>query len=74
MLSIRLYAFWGMCAQLPLSIVTDKIIRNGRVGNVVLWISLILGQPLAVLMYLHDWYVINYPQHIDQAQQLPLGL
>ncbi|KIH62939.1 MBOAT family protein [Ancylostoma duodenale] len=28
-------------------------------GNVIVWLSLILGQPLAILMYVHDWYVMH---------------
>ena len=31
-----------------------------RVGNVLVWLSLILGQPLAVMMYYHDYVVDHY--------------
>ncbi|KAJ1370987.1 hypothetical protein KIN20_032844 [Parelaphostrongylus tenuis] len=51
----RLWAYYGMMSQIPLSIVTDRIIKGGRAGNVVVWLSLILGQPLCILMYVHDW-------------------
>jgi diacylglycerol O-acyltransferase-1 len=57
----RLWAFNGMLAQIPLSFVTDKLIGGGRAGNIVVWLSLILGQPMAILMYVHDWYLIHYP-------------
>jgi len=59
----RLWAFNGMLAQIPLSFVTDKFLRGGRSGNILVWLSLILGQPMAILMYVHDWYFINYPGH-----------
>ncbi|KAI6199476.1 O-acyltransferase [Aphelenchoides besseyi] len=51
----RLWAFNGMLAQIPLSIVTDRLLHGGRAGNIVVWLSLILGQPMAILMYLHDY-------------------
>uniref|UniRef100_A0A915JR64 diacylglycerol O-acyltransferase n=1 Tax=Romanomermis culicivorax TaxID=13658 RepID=A0A915JR64_ROMCU len=52
----RLWSFSGMLAQIPLNILT-KYVFKGRAGNIVVWLSLILGQPLAILMYVHDWYV-----------------
>ncbi|EPB78065.1 MBOAT family protein [Ancylostoma ceylanicum] len=55
----RLWAYYGMMAQIPLSFVTDYIVKGGRAGNVIVWLSLILGQPLAILMYVHDWYVMH---------------
>ncbi|VDM74761.1 unnamed protein product [Strongylus vulgaris] len=54
----RLWAYYGMMSQIPLSYLTDNVIKGGRPGNVVVWLSLILGQPLAILMYVHDWYVM----------------
>lgn len=60
----RLWAYYGMMAQIPLSFLTDYIIKGGRAGNVVVWLSLIVGQPLAILMYVHDWYVMHYPGHM----------
>ncbi|KAI6220860.1 Acyl-CoA retinol O-fatty-acyltransferase [Aphelenchoides fujianensis] len=53
----RLWSFSAMLSQVPLSIVTDKVLHGGRAGNIVVWMSLILGQPLAILMYVHDWLV-----------------
>ncbi|VDO80770.1 unnamed protein product [Heligmosomoides polygyrus] len=57
--TFRLWAYYGMMAQIPLSLLTDYVIKGGRAGNVVVWLSLILGQPLAILMYVHDWYVVH---------------
>lgn len=31
-----------------------------RFGNIVVWISLIIGQPLALMMYYHDFVVNHY--------------
>ncbi|XGW07157.1 hypothetical protein V3C99_017008 [Haemonchus contortus] len=65
----RLYAYYGMMAQIPLSLITDYVVKGGRAGNVIVWLSLIVGQPLAILMYFHDWYVI----HTISAESLPPG-
>ncbi|KHJ86040.1 MBOAT family protein [Oesophagostomum dentatum] len=55
----RLWAYYGMMSQIPLSLFIDYVVKGGRAGNVVVWLSLILGQPLAILMYVHDWYVMH---------------
>ncbi|CAI5451499.1 unnamed protein product [Caenorhabditis angaria] len=56
----RLWSYYGMMGQIPLSFLTDKIVKGGRIGNIIVWLSLIVGQPLAILMYGHDWYILNY--------------
>ncbi|KAM3614120.1 uncharacterized protein V6R79_010444 [Siganus canaliculatus] len=55
----RLWAFMGMMAQLPLAWFVGNFLR-GNYGNAAVWISLIIGQPFAVLMYVHDYYVLHY--------------
>ncbi|XP_054023465.1 diacylglycerol O-acyltransferase 1 isoform X1 [Dryobates pubescens] len=55
----RLWAFMGMAAQVPLAWLVSRFLR-GNYGNAAVWISLIIGQPIAVLMYVHDYYVLNY--------------
>ncbi|XP_045901716.1 diacylglycerol O-acyltransferase 1b [Micropterus dolomieu] len=60
----RLWAFMGMMAQLPLAWFVGRFLR-GNYGNAVVWISIIIGQPFAVLMYVHDYYVLNYRQEAD---------
>lgn len=57
----RYWAYLCMMAQIPLSFFTEKVLKGGRLGNIIMWLSLILGQPLAILMYVHDWYVAQYP-------------
>ena len=61
---LRLFKVWavlGMMYQIPLAIVTDLVQRKygERWANVMVWQCLILGQPLAILMYFHD-YVIEH--------------
>ncbi|XP_061615888.1 diacylglycerol O-acyltransferase 1-like isoform X1 [Phyllopteryx taeniolatus] len=55
----RLWAFMGMMAQVPLAWFVGRFL-NGIYGNAAVWMSLIIGQPVAVLMYVHDYYVIHY--------------
>lgn len=55
---VRLWAFWGLMAQVPLMIVTEWLknkLKNDRIGNIVFWISFcFVGQPLAMTLYYHD--------------------
>lgn len=60
----RLWAFMGMMAQLPLAWFVGNFL-HGEYGNAAVWISLIIGQPFAVLMYVHDYYVLHYRQDTD---------
>lgn len=55
----RLWSFMGMLSQLPLSVVVHKYLP-GSYGNMAIWLSLIIGQPLAVFMYIHDYYIDYY--------------
>uniref|UniRef100_A0A1I7YW54 Diacylglycerol O-acyltransferase 1 n=1 Tax=Steinernema glaseri TaxID=37863 RepID=A0A1I7YW54_9BILA len=68
----RLWAYYGMMAQVPLGLITDYILHGGRAGNVVVWLSLILGQPMAILMYVHDWYWLNNPSEIMHGSSTSL--
>ncbi|KAM4579930.1 diacylglycerol O-acyltransferase 1b isoform 2-T2 [Odontesthes bonariensis] len=60
----RLWAFTGMMAQLPLAWFVGRCLR-GNYGNAAVWMSIIIGQPFAVLMYVHDYYVMHYRQDAD---------
>ncbi|KAM9723232.1 diacylglycerol O-acyltransferase 1-like [Menidia menidia] len=55
----RLWAFTGMMAQLPLAWFVGQFLR-GNYGNAAVWMSIIIGQPFAILMYVHDYYVMHY--------------
>ncbi|XP_049865085.1 diacylglycerol O-acyltransferase 1 isoform X2 [Pectinophora gossypiella] len=58
----RVWAFLGMMAQPPLSVISRFAeVRFGRRwGNLIVWSSLILGQPLAIMMYYHDYAVAHF--------------
>ncbi|XP_004837789.2 diacylglycerol O-acyltransferase 1 isoform X2 [Heterocephalus glaber] len=55
----RLWAFTAMMAQVPLAWIVGPFFQ-GNYGNAAVWLTLIIGQPMAVLMYVHDYYVLNY--------------
>ncbi|XP_041971787.1 diacylglycerol O-acyltransferase 1 isoform X2 [Aricia agestis] len=57
----RLWAFLGMMAQPPLSVISRVAeLRLGpRWGNLLVWSSLIIGQPLAIMMYYHDYAIAH---------------
>eukprot|EP00941_MAST-03F_sp_MAST-3F-sp1_P001011 g1011.t1 len=48
-------AFFAMLAQLPLCVITRNIFRKSQFGNVVFWVSIMLGQPFAVVFYHYDY-------------------
>lgn len=50
---------WIWILQVPLAWFVGRYL-NGNYGNAAVWMSLIIGQPIAVLMYVHDYYVIHY--------------
>ncbi|XP_066911181.1 diacylglycerol O-acyltransferase 1-like [Clytia hemisphaerica] len=55
---LKPYAFLAMLMQVPLAIMTS-FMKNPW-GNFVVWLSLIIGQPLAIMMYYHDYLVEHH--------------
>jgi len=71
----KIWAFLGMMAQAPLLGLSHTVKRHfgPRMGNIVVWLSLILGQPLAVMMYYHDFVVQHYGEDLIGAYgKLPM--
>ncbi|CAB1420090.1 unnamed protein product [Pleuronectes platessa] len=60
----RIWAFMGMMVQLPFAWFVGRFLR-GNYGNAAVWMSIILGQPFAVLMYVHDYYVMQHSQEAN---------
>ncbi|KAF7493245.1 Diacylglycerol O-acyltransferase 1 [Sarcoptes scabiei] len=61
----RIWAFMGMIANIPYAIIVRKLNKN--VANFAVWLLLIIGQPLCILMYYHDFYVIHMAQNQSLA-------
>ncbi len=54
---VKLWAFLGMFAQVPLLVLTRKLFpKRSDLGNAIVWGSLLLGQPLIVLAYFFQYY------------------
>ncbi|KAH7444121.1 hypothetical protein KP509_02G065400 [Ceratopteris richardii] len=55
----RCWAFLGIMFQVPLMILTDylhKRFQSTMVGNIIFWVFFcIVGQPISVLLYYHDY-------------------
>lgn len=60
--TFRSWAFVTMMMQLPLSFISSYVEKKygPRWGNILVWISLILGQPLCIMMYYHDYVISHY--------------
>lgn len=57
----RMWAFLCMFSQMPYAHVVHRMFPHGGAwGNLAVWITLIIGQPLAMLFYFHDYYLAHY--------------
>ncbi|XP_030384598.1 diacylglycerol O-acyltransferase 1 [Scaptodrosophila lebanonensis] len=58
----KIWAFLGMMGQVPLSAVSKYVERRlgPRTGNIIVWASIILGQPLCIMAYYHDYVVTHF--------------
>lgn len=58
----NLWAFFGMMMQIPMSALSQFVEKKAgqRLGNVLVWMSLILGQPLCIMMYYHDYVITHF--------------
>ena len=54
--SVKLWAVFGMMGQAPLCALTRlPIFRSTQFGNIVFWLSIMLGQPTLVLFYYYHY-------------------
>ncbi|KAK2559686.1 Diacylglycerol O-acyltransferase 1 [Acropora cervicornis] len=54
----RCWAFLAMLAQVPLHLLVKRVLgKYPNYSNMVVWLSIIIGQPLAIFCYVHDYYV-----------------
>ena len=53
--------------QIPLGMITALPFARGQIGNVIVWTSILLGQPVAILMYLHDYYLLNWSSNTSPS-------
>ncbi|KAL3282766.1 hypothetical protein HHI36_005933 [Cryptolaemus montrouzieri] len=62
----KIWAFTGMMSQIPLSSLANYVQKRfgSRWGNMIVWSSLILGQPLCIMMYYHDYVITHYGESL----------
>lgn len=60
--TFKIWAFLGMMGQVPLSHISKFMETKcgPRWGNVVVWASVIVGQPLCIMIYYHDYVITHY--------------
>uniref|UniRef100_A0A8C5KX37 O-acyltransferase n=1 Tax=Jaculus jaculus TaxID=51337 RepID=A0A8C5KX37_JACJA len=56
---VSAFCFTHLPSLVPLAWIVGRFFQ-GNYGNAAVWVTLIIGQPVAVLMYVHDYYVLNY--------------
>lgn len=68
--TFKIWAFMGMMGQIPLSYLSRYMEKHysPRWGNTMVWASLILGQPLCIMMYYHDYVVEHFNEAIQNAE------
>ena len=59
------YFFLIMITQIPLAFLSKKSGDSKRIGNTLMWISLMIGQPLVEIMYFRNWIKENYKGSIS---------
>lgn len=49
-----------MLTHIPLAFLSKKSKNSRRVGNILMWISVLVGQPLVEIMYFRNWISATY--------------
>lgn len=62
----KIWAFMGMMGQIPLAAISKLMERHygPRFGNLIFWASIIIGQPLCIMMYYHDYIVVRFGESL----------
>lgn len=65
----KIWAFLGMMGQIPLSAISKTIERKlgPRMGNIIVWASIILGQPLCIMAYYHDYVITHFQTSLNST-------
>ena len=61
---IRPWSFLAMIIQVPMGLAVKRVKNeNQTYGNIAVWMSLILIQPIAILLYIQDLFYRDFVQH-----------
>ncbi|XP_043506500.1 diacylglycerol O-acyltransferase 1 isoform X3 [Frieseomelitta varia] len=70
--TFKTWAFLGMMGQIPLSLISRKVEKHWgtRWGNITVWASLIIGQPLCIMMYYHDYVITHFGENLIEDHSM----
>ncbi|KAK1121084.1 hypothetical protein K0M31_010864, partial [Melipona bicolor] len=70
--TFKTWAFLGMMGQIPLSLISRKVEKHcgTRWGNITVWASLIIGQPLCIMMYYHDYVITHFGENLIEDHSM----
>jgi diacylglycerol O-acyltransferase-1 len=58
---IRPWSFLAMIVQVPIGLAVRRVKGENKIyGNLAVWISLILIQPIAILLYIQDLFYRDF--------------
>jgi diacylglycerol O-acyltransferase-1 len=58
---LRPWSFLAMMIQLPMGLAVKQIkAENKTYGNIAVWVSVILIQPIAILLYIQDLFYRDF--------------
>jgi len=61
---IRPWSFLAMIIQVPMGFAVRRVKKENKTyGNMAVWISLILIQPIAILLYIQDLFYRDFVKH-----------
>ncbi|UJR36309.1 hypothetical protein I4U23_029036 [Adineta vaga] len=61
---IRPWSFLAIIIQVPMGLAVKRVkAENKTYGNIAVWISLILIQPIAILLYIQDLFYRDFVEH-----------
>ena len=61
---VRPWSFLAMIVQIPIGLAVKRVkVENKTYGNMAVWISLILIQPIAILLYIQDLFYRDFVEH-----------
>jgi diacylglycerol O-acyltransferase-1 len=58
---IRPWSFLAMIIQVPMGLIVRQVkTESNTYGNIAVWMSLILIQPIAILLYIQDLFYRDF--------------
>ncbi|KAF2072411.1 hypothetical protein CYY_006268 [Polysphondylium violaceum] len=68
--SFKLWGFFGIMSQMVLIALTKGSLNGKNIGNVIFWVTIVLGQPLIVLLYYRN-FIQEHPSLYPTTTMMP---